>query len=466
MSGDTYIARAAALQVAAAIDKGGHFFCDQLPSMDVEEFLTALGEETCDGASVSLALVGYGVSETDLRYRLNALGLAVGHVTTDLHVAARWRNEPEAHSQIIALATGRHPGVSTLAHFPQGDTREFARSLLRWARTEEAGLASTLPQRTLLQVLEEKSELSPLVSLSGVAAFLATWQEARSDDELGAPRRALPRLGVLPDRNLLSQSDNVAERLLRNFKLQLFDPAVPRIPLPPGCIRVIGLPRRAHTEGIGSEAPHLQSDPRLSCRDPRNKYVDSTLSKGAILVIEVRLQHPEMLVAGVPPEVLLRLTERRRRPPHRHLSIPPAADAPRMLTNAGVRRVDDVRRRQAPTERQRQPDAVDREQLGKPFAQAGRRRRPFPRQPGAAQVSPRSRGLGRHLRHSAGAVRRAECLDHRTLASAPHRASVNTATDAGVHRSAKRLEFSRPLSDTIQLGQLVARSLAGRRPVT
>ena len=219
MSGDTYIARAAALQVAAAIDKGGHFFCDQLPSMDVEEFLTALGEETGDGASVSLALVGYGVSETDLRYRLNALGLAVGHVTTDLHVAARWRNEPEAHSQIIALATGRHPGVSTLAHFPQGDTREFARGLLRWARTEEAGLASTLPQRTLVQVLEEKPELSPLVSLSGVAAFLATWREARSGDELGAPRRALPRLGVLPDRNLLSQSDDVAERLLRNFKL-------------------------------------------------------------------------------------------------------------------------------------------------------------------------------------------------------------------------------------------------------
>lgn len=219
MSGDFYIARAAALQVAAAIDKGGHFFCDQLPSMDVEEFLTALGEETRDGASVSLALVGYGVSETDLRYRLNALGLGIGHVTTDLHVAARWRNEPEAHSQIIALATGRHPGVSTLAHFPQGDTREFARSLLRWARTEEADIASTLPQRTLVQVLEEKPELSPLVSLSGVAAFLATWRDARSGDELGAPRRALPRLGVLPDRNLLSQSDNVAERLLRNFKL-------------------------------------------------------------------------------------------------------------------------------------------------------------------------------------------------------------------------------------------------------
>ena len=35
-----------------------------------------------------------------------------------------------------------------------------------------------------------------------------------------------------------------------------------------------------------------------------------------------------------------------------------------MLTNAGVRRVDDVRRRQAPAHRRRQPDAIDGEQLG------------------------------------------------------------------------------------------------------
>ena len=219
MSRGVYVARAAALQAAAAIRKGGHFFCDQLPSMDVEHFLAALAEETEDAAGASLALAGYGTSETDLRCRLDALGLAVGHVTTDLHVAARWRNEPEAHERIIALARGRHPGVSTLAHFPRGDTREFARGLLRWARTEQAALASTPPQRTLLQALEESSELGPLVSLSGIAEFLAEWREARGDDELGAPRRALPRLGILPDRDLLSDSREVAGRLLANFKL-------------------------------------------------------------------------------------------------------------------------------------------------------------------------------------------------------------------------------------------------------
>ena len=88
----------------------------------------------------------------------------------------------------------------------------------------------------------------------------------------------------------------------------------------------------------------------------------SQQGRGAILVIEVSLQHPEMLVAGDPPEVLLRLTERRRRPPHRHLSVAPAADAPRVLANARVRRVDDVRRRQAPAQCRGQREAIDGEQ--------------------------------------------------------------------------------------------------------
>ena len=129
------------------------------------------------------------------------------------------RNDPDLHSNIIALATGRHPGVSTLAHFPQGDPRVFARDLLQWARTPLAQLVFTAPQATLLQVLVDDSDLSPLVSLSGVADFLATWRESRTDDELGAPRRALPQLGILPDRNLLSASNDIADRLLKNFNL-------------------------------------------------------------------------------------------------------------------------------------------------------------------------------------------------------------------------------------------------------
>ena len=219
MSGEDYIARAAALQVVRAAREGGHFFCEQLPAMDVERFLVALREDAADVAPVSLALVGYGPSDIDLRAGLDALGFAVGHVTTDLHVAARWRNEPDLHTNIVALATGRHPGVSTLAHFPQGDPRVFARDLLRWALTPQAQLVATPPQAVLLGVLAEESDLSPLVSLSGVADFLATWRELRTGDELGAPRQALPRLGILPDRDLLNASNDIADRLLKNFSL-------------------------------------------------------------------------------------------------------------------------------------------------------------------------------------------------------------------------------------------------------
>ena len=219
MSGEAYLAQAVALQAAAAIREDGHLFCDQLPSMDVGRFLVALGELTDDPGAVSLALVGYRLSETDLRDQVNALGFPAGHVTTDLHVAARWRNDPSGHRKIIALAKGRHPGVSTLAHFRRGDPRRFAQELLRWARTAEAQLASTPPQRDLLEILAEDSDLSPLVSLTRVAAFLATWAEFRADNKLDAPRRALPRLGLLPDRNLLSASSDFAGRLLKNFTL-------------------------------------------------------------------------------------------------------------------------------------------------------------------------------------------------------------------------------------------------------
>ena len=161
MSQEKFMARAAALQVGAAVRKREHFFCEELPSMDVEHFLRALVDLEIDSSETSLALVGYGMSGTDLRERMTALGLAIGHVTADLHVAAKWRNAPQTHSNIVALARGRHPGVSTLAHFPRGDTRSFARELLLWARETDAELTSTAPQRTLLYELAENKSLAP-----------------------------------------------------------------------------------------------------------------------------------------------------------------------------------------------------------------------------------------------------------------------------------------------------------------
>lgn len=236
MSREAYIARAVALQVAAAIREGGHFFCEQLPPMEIARFLAVLAAETYDASDVSLALVGYQLSDTNLHEEVRAARLVIGSVTTDLHVAAKWRNEPHDHPTIIALATGRHPGVSTLAHFQQGTPRGFALELLKWAQkssgastpqqatpgsTPTQGVLATTPQqKALLETLaNENPDLSPLISLSGVAEFLSEWEKQRVTSELDAPRRALPRLGMLPDRNLLSASNEIAERLLKNFNL-------------------------------------------------------------------------------------------------------------------------------------------------------------------------------------------------------------------------------------------------------
>ncbi|MET2833050.1 hypothetical protein [Mesorhizobium shangrilense] len=219
MTAEQYIAQATALRVATAINRGSHLFCQELPLMDVERFLQLLAGMKLNLKLVSLALVGYQLTDADFRARLNNLGLAVGYATTDLHVAADWRNKPVAHPCIIALAVGRHPGVSTLAHFPQSTARELAEILIDWARTSDAGLIATSRQRDLLDALLEARELAPLVSLSGIADFLSAWKEARADNELDAPRRALPRLGLLPDRNLLSADRSVSERMYSNFAL-------------------------------------------------------------------------------------------------------------------------------------------------------------------------------------------------------------------------------------------------------
>ena len=186
--------------------------------MDIPHFFSALAELTNNVSGLSLALVGYNLLETDLREQLDAKELPVVHVTTDLHVAAKWRNEPNIHTNIVALALHRHPGVSTLAHFPQGNARSLAIRLLEWAQTSQASLVATVVQKRLLQALAEE-HVAPLISLNGLAEFLAKWSEARAEDENGAPRNALPQLGILRDQNLFAHPNEIVERLLNNFHL-------------------------------------------------------------------------------------------------------------------------------------------------------------------------------------------------------------------------------------------------------
>ena len=80
-----------------------------------------------------------------------------------------------------------------------------------------------------------------LPTLFGEGRRLAETRAPRRVKLLLEPSRAaLPAIPVaLGARQILAQ--------LRVLTLQFFDTAVPRVRLPPGYIRVIGLPRRAHT---------------------------------------------------------------------------------------------------------------------------------------------------------------------------------------------------------------------------
>ena len=217
MSPEKYIAQAAALRVMSAIERSDHLFCQELPQMDVGWFLQMLGD-TKPNQHISLALVGYGLSDADLKASIDNLRLAINHTSTDLHVAAKWRNKPKAHPCIIALAVGRHPGVSTLAHFPRGSAQDLALKLLRWAY-DESDLSVTKAQRELLDALLKESKLAPLISLDAISRFLSAWEKKKEESKIDAPRRALPMLGLLPDDNLLAADQSVGDRLYENFQL-------------------------------------------------------------------------------------------------------------------------------------------------------------------------------------------------------------------------------------------------------
>jgi len=158
---------------------------------------------------VSLALVGYGLSDGDLRHVSDSFGLPLAMLDRSSRRCGL-ANKPDAHSCIIALAVGRHPGVSTLAHFLQATARELADVLLDWARTPEAGLIAPHVKGSL-GCARGARELSPLVSLSGVADFLSAWKAAQPDNRARRPKARAPAVGLLPDRNLLSADRSLAD---------------------------------------------------------------------------------------------------------------------------------------------------------------------------------------------------------------------------------------------------------------
>lgn len=194
--------------------------------MDVGYFLKTLSQiRGINFSEVSIALAGFGHDTTMLRSLANTAGLAaIRDITDDIYTAAIWRNNRNSHPRIIALARGKHPGLSTLKHFSPSHSRELARAVLEWAKSN-ATLASTGAQRNFLQMLANSPQLECLRSLEMVADFLATWSHHSQTDANDAPRKALSELGLLADPSLFADPNALEVRLTKNLELsaQLMD---------------------------------------------------------------------------------------------------------------------------------------------------------------------------------------------------------------------------------------------------
>ena len=213
----TLVSEALAAWIVSRLERENDFAREGLPQCDVPRLLKALSEGGLPAGSFSLALVGFDITEKQLRAEAdeNALSGLAG-VTVDLHVATEWRNDRVRHPRIVALARGYNPSVHGLRFFCRASSGELASILLAWAeKTPE--FTATPKHRLLLETLRRARGLASIRSLEGVAGFLAEWSEA-PEGEIGAPRDVLPALGLLRDAQLF-EADDLAKRLKHNLRV-------------------------------------------------------------------------------------------------------------------------------------------------------------------------------------------------------------------------------------------------------
>ncbi len=215
ISAPALVAEALAEWIASGLHRHNDFAREGLPACDPGRLLALLGElSRVAGTSLSVALVGFGVTAAELEAL--ASGTGVGSVTDDLHMATDWRNHRGEHPRIIALARGYNPSVHGLSFFARESSSGLAAHLLRWASRQRAFTGTPMHARLLAELADSES-LSGLRSLDAVARFLEAWNA--SGDGPDAPRSALPALGLLPDPRLFEDTD-VGRRLARNLAVR------------------------------------------------------------------------------------------------------------------------------------------------------------------------------------------------------------------------------------------------------
>ncbi len=190
---------------------------EALPAMDVAYFLRALvAVPGFEPQNYSLVLAGFGVDQARLRELAEDAGLTtLRGLADDLYTAAAWRNDRANNPNIIAVARGWHPGVSTLKHFEAARSRDLVQALLEWALANNRFCANGA-QRELIEVLRRTESLADIQSLESVTSFLAAWSAARAANQNDAPRVALPHLGLLGDPALFADVNKLESRLIQN----------------------------------------------------------------------------------------------------------------------------------------------------------------------------------------------------------------------------------------------------------
>lgn len=199
---------------STALERGERSIARQeLPEIDLRTFFQALSSYGGVPKGTSIALAGFDTDVARLKQLASRADLnGITEFAVDLHEAAAWRNERKRHPIIIAYARGSVTGVNTLKHFAGPSSRDLASTLLLWAMRQPA-FTLTEAHKSLLSELGAMAESDDIFSFEQIRAFLEAWSKK---DGVGAPRDALPALGLLRDPNLFADASLIRDRLEKN----------------------------------------------------------------------------------------------------------------------------------------------------------------------------------------------------------------------------------------------------------
>lgn len=221
MTAAEYTAIALSHWILSRINDDNDFAREGLPSLDLLTFFSELANsDRFPSSKFSIAIAGMGFTMPDIQMTAERAKLSgIIEFTDDLHVAALWRNNRDAHPRTIAIASGYNAGVHTLGHYARPTSIDLAKTLLEDAHSKLGSRYAGSPDvhRFLLSELSRNEALSSLLSLESIAEFLASWDSLRNQHGNRAPLLALPSLGLLTDESLF-ESDSIGKRLEKNLE--------------------------------------------------------------------------------------------------------------------------------------------------------------------------------------------------------------------------------------------------------